>query len=232
MLEFVVASRVAGDRKLRLYACACARPLWPLLADERSRSAVAAAERYADGMASEAELAAVYAAAYEVHAATFPKVDFADRDARDAWFERHLEVLGANADAGHPALHAANAAAEEVGYAAFGSSPMPGDSAYLARSAECIPILTDIFGSWPFRPLPPLDSAWLAWNDGIVRRLAEAAYEHRSLPSGELATARLAVLGDALLDAGCTDAEILAHLRGLGPHVRGCSAVDLLTGKE
>jgi hypothetical protein len=34
------------------------------------------------------------------------------------------------------------------------------------------------------------------------------------------------------VDAGCTDAELLAHLRGPGPHVRGDWAPDLLLGRE
>jgi hypothetical protein len=42
----------------------------------------------------------------------------------------------------------------------------------------------------------------------------------------------LARLADALEDAGCTDPELLGHLRSPGPHVRGCWAVDLVLGKE
>ena len=42
---------------------------------------------------------------------------------------------------------------------------------------------------------------------------------------------RLAVLSDALEEAGCTDADFLFHLRSEGPHVRGCWALDLLLGK-
>jgi hypothetical protein len=76
----------------------------------------------------------------------------------------------------------------------------------------------------PFRPVS-LDPAWLAWNDGTVVRLAQAIYDGRAFD-------RLPVLADALEDAGCTDAGILGHLRGPGPHVRGCWAVDLLLGKE
>jgi hypothetical protein len=38
-------------------------------------------------------------------------------------------------------------------------------------------------------------------------------------------------LVDALEDAGCWDAELLAHLPLPGPHVRGRRAVDLLLGK-
>jgi hypothetical protein len=40
--------------------------------------------------------------------------------------------------------------------------------------------------------------------------------------------ARLVVLADALEEAGCQDWEFLAHLRGPGPHVRGCWALDLI----
>jgi hypothetical protein len=51
-----------------------------------------------------------------------------------------------------------------------------------------------------------------------VPRLASAAYEDRLLPAGTLDPARLTVLADALEDAGCSDAELLGHLRGPGPH--------------
>jgi hypothetical protein len=42
---------------------------------------------------------------------------------------------------------------------------------------------------------------------------------------------RLPILADALQDAGCDSAEVLAHCRGPGPHVRGYWVVDLLLGK-
>jgi hypothetical protein len=40
------------------------------------------------------------------------------------------------------------------------------------------------------------------------------------------------VWADAPEEAGYTDPEILTHLRGPGPHVRGCWVVDLLLGKH
>jgi hypothetical protein len=52
------------------------------------------------------------------------------------------------------------------------------------------------------------------------------------MAEGTLDPARLTVLADALEDAGCTDADLLGHLRSPGPHVRGCWAVDLVLGKE
>jgi hypothetical protein len=44
-----------SDRKLRLFMCACCRRIWNLFKDDRCREAVATAERYADGLASEEE---------------------------------------------------------------------------------------------------------------------------------------------------------------------------------
>jgi hypothetical protein len=64
-----------------------------------------------------------------------------------------------------------------------------------------------------------------------VRHLAEGIYEERQMPVGTLDTARLAILADALIDAGCDDAELIQHCRSAGPHVRGCWAVDLILGK-
>lgn len=90
--------------------------------------------------------------------------------------------------------------------------------------------LRDIFGN-PFRPVTT-DQSWLAWNDGTTVKLAQAIYDERELPSGHLDSGRLAILADALEDAGCTNQDILGHCRGPGPHVRGCWVVDLLLGKE
>jgi hypothetical protein len=92
------------------------------------------------------------------------------------------------------------------------------------RAAQCH-LLREVFGP-PFRPVPVAP----AWQTRIVVQLAQAAYDERQLPSGHLDPARLAVLADALEAAGATG-EIVAHLWGPGPHVRGCWAVDLTLGK-
>jgi hypothetical protein len=91
-------------------------------------------------------------------------------------------------------------------------------------------LLRCVFGN-PFRPSASLPPAVLAWNDVTVRRIAEASYEQRHLPEGTLDNARLAILADALLDAGCDNEELIAHCRQPGPHYRGCWPVDAILGK-
>jgi hypothetical protein len=90
-----------------------------------------------------------------------------------------------------------------------------------ARGSQA-PLIRDILGN-PFRPIT-IDPVWTAWNDQTVPRIAQAIYADRTFD-------HLPILADALEDAGCSDADILAHCRGPGPHVRGCWVVDLLLGK-
>ena len=52
----------------------------------------------------------------------------------------------------------------------------------------------------------PANPAWLTWNNGTVRHLAQRIRE-----TGE--TVLMPVLADALEEAGCTDAALLAHCR-------------------
>jgi hypothetical protein len=93
-------------------------------------------------------------------------------------------------------------------------------------------LLRCIIGN-PFRPRPALPPDLLAWQDATIFRLAQAAYNERPLPAGHLDVHRLAVLSDALEEAGLPlDNELLLHLRRPGSHVRGCFAVDAILGLE
>jgi hypothetical protein len=88
-------------------------------------------------------------------------------------------------------------------------------------------LLRDLFGN-PFRPAI-IEQAWCTSD---VLALARAAYQERLLPGGDLDGARLAVLADALEEAGCDNGAILHHLRQGGVHVRGCWAVDLFVRRR
>ena len=67
--------------------------------------------------------------------------------------------------------------------------------------------------------VPPDSPADLA---GLLEERGLHFQRHTDLP----------ILADALEDAGCADAAILAHCREPGEHVRGCWVVDLLTGRR
>lgn len=111
-------------------------------------------------------------------------------------------------------------AADAAAVAAAGAAEGPAWEA--ERRAKAV-LLHELFGN-PFRSLAA-DPAWLTAD---VVRLAQAAYDERQMPEGTLDTARLAILADALLDAGSEDAELIAHCRQPGPHVRGCWALDAI----
>jgi hypothetical protein len=82
-------------------------------------------------------------------------------------------------------------------------------------------LVRDIFGLTPFRP-QSVDPSCLT---PAVIEIAKAIYENRSFD-------RLPELPDALAEGGCNKEETLRHLRGKGPHVRGCWALDIVLGKE
>jgi hypothetical protein len=205
----------AGTRTVRLFACACCRRIWPLLADDRDRQAVEVAEGDAEGQGP-------------------PGPREADRSTpAGAAVTTCLAVVGGNPNStwltglSLVAEQAAMAAAD----AALGGPRGKVDQAaweavFDAELAAQCRALRDIAGN-PFR----LVTVSPACTTPQVVALAQAAYDERELPAGTLDPRRLAVLADALEDAGCTDPDLLNHLRGPGPHYRGCWAVDLLLGK-
>jgi hypothetical protein len=193
----------ASARKWRLLACAALRApdVWPLLVSNSSRRAVEVSEAFAEGAASGEDLTRARKCAYS---ATY------------SWLVRSREQRGAAAVAHNLCWHDAQLLMEGV-------------FAWNARGAESlVPVgmIREVIGN-PFRPAT-LHRAWLT---PTVASFALAAYDERSLPSGELDTVRLPVLADALEEAGCIDADVFSHLRSPGPHVRGCWALDLILGK-
>jgi hypothetical protein len=102
-------------------------------------------------------------------------------------------------------------------------SAFAGGSLHKNEQVAQAAIVRDIFGN-PFRPAT-LAKSWLASKGRTAQALAQTIYDDRAFD-------RLPILADALEDAGCTDAAILEHCRGPGPHVRGCWVVDLLLGKS
>jgi hypothetical protein len=201
----------ASDRKLRLFACACLRRVWRLLPDDCNRDLVTAVEDR----------------------------PHATRDDPELW----EAIVASSRREGECRDHPAYWAAKYLGRGFYKLSPFASAVVVALRVAESVPQGTRrraeratqaawarcIFGN-PFRPVA-IDPACLAWHGGAPVKLAQALYEERELPSGHLDAGRLAVLADMLEEAGATDPLLLGHLRSPGPHVRGCFAVDALTGR-
>ncbi|QEL16162.1 hypothetical protein [Limnoglobus roseus] len=199
MLEFLKGK--TSDRKLRLLGIALARASWSRLEDERSRRAIEAAERFADGM--------IDATAME------PVVD-------GAWDVRD-ELWDAGPESHDDRLWLAEAAALTASIYEWSITfDRPGSQAadypFWPISPTHCELIRDIFGN-PFRPIA-VDPSWLS-----SAAIAHGIYDDKAFD-------RLAILADALQDAGCENADILSHCRSDGPHVRGCWVVDLVLGKE
>jgi hypothetical protein len=215
MIDFLQLGGKVSERKFRLFNAACCRLFFRYVQDERFREAVEAAERYADGLTSKAAL----------------------RRSRQA-VRAARQGLGANragTGAGWVAYWLAEVGAAPEAYTWLGKEIdrlAPAIQGWMDDLSTRNALLRDVVGTLPFRTPPAIASGVLAWNGGTVTTMANAIYANRDLPSGHLDTARLAVLADALEEAGCDQADLLAHLRGPGPHVRGCWVVDLLLGKE
>jgi hypothetical protein len=221
MMAFSVRDRLS-DRQLRLFGCACVRGVWEDLPDDALRLAIEACERFADGLAAVEELRA----ARELADGTYEGLGdiIADHGAiavtalcePKPWFP-----MGEGSCGGVAAVAAEACFNEEI----------PWHVAWArAKEAHCH-LLRDMLGN-PFGTSPPLPPGVLAWHDRAVPRMAQAIYNERKMPEGTLDTKRLAILADALLDAGCEDEDLIAHCRSEGPHVRGCWAIDLILGRS
>jgi hypothetical protein len=230
MTSFVENRPVKRRRKLRLLAVAYCWRVAHLMTDERSRLAVEVAERFADDTATRSELATRCSAA---------RVAIAHTDAESSAYFAARCAVNERITPAHTLTHTASAVGSAALWAASAvrcevnrqtNSEADSKAAEDAERCAQISLLRDIFGN-PFRPSPPLPPAVLAWNDGTIPRIAQAIYEERRMPEGTFDTARLAILADALLDAGCEDEALIKHCREPGPHVRGCWAVDLILGK-
>jgi hypothetical protein len=208
MLRYL--ARRASGRKFRLFAQACWQRLAHLLTDERLRDYVLVLEGHADGLVGATELAGARAAARTAHRQLTAA---SGHNTREAGVSRSLLKWGRYRKAETVARNASWAGCEAA---------WAGDWAVAAEKKAQCDLLRDIVGN-PFRP-SAVDPSWAVWNDGLVVKLAAAAYEERAFD-------RLPVLADALEEAGCTDAVLLDRLRGPGPHALGCHALDAVLGK-
>jgi hypothetical protein len=209
-----------SPRKLRLACVGYCRCRWELL-HPLSRQAVEVAERYADGLATTEEL---------LHARWLADSQSCTEDAlhQDLRMELCIPHLTPEEEESLNTRFAQQS--DRLGAAMMAHlccwdwtvNDLLLDQWY-TEHRELAALLRDIFGNpWPPVSLVP---GWLSWHDGYVQRLAETIYASHDFSA-------MPILADALEEAGCTEAALLGHLRGPGPHVRGCWALDAILGKE
>jgi hypothetical protein len=204
----------AGTRKLLLLAVALCRRIWDRFPYDDCRHAVEAVERLADHAHVDGE---DYSIAADADAAMtrlqegYARVHLADLGPRGAY-------LAATACGGM--WHDPDGLIEQVaGAAAIAAAGAAEGPAWEAERRAQAGLLRELLGN-PFRPV----AVGRSWLTSDVIGLAGGIYEDRAFE-------RLPILSDALEEAGCNHADILAHCRDEGPHVRGCWVVDLLLGK-
>jgi hypothetical protein len=215
----------ASNRKQWLYAVGCCRRHEALFAHLSIRPTIETAERYADGLATGEELDRAYAetstrpldggnvAFYAIHAGLALTRDLVRATAEFPQIPPARWAIDADEVSGLIAEAVISLAVRDGGDTA-------GRTAAMAERAAQTHLLREIIGN-PFSPVA-FDPSW---RTSTAVALAEGIYADRAFD-------RLPILADALEDAGCDAAELLAHLRGDGPHVRGCWALDLVLGKS
>jgi hypothetical protein len=177
-------------------------------------NALSVSEQFADGLADRATLEASLVPVSQLVEPIPLDAEMAQSVFGQIDIDRELSLVQILLSMG-PGLNAEHLAIRAVGVVA------PQNAAGEMRQQAHI--LRDIFGN-PIR-LAATGPGWRVVNGSSTANLARALYDERSFD-------RLPMLADALEDAGCTDAELLGHLRGPGPHVRGCWAVDLVLGRS
>jgi hypothetical protein len=210
MLEFLRGK--VSDRKLRLFACACCRFTFSVLAEDFDRSIeeiIEAMEWYAEGLAGEdlRQDAERQARLIECGPALIDDLVF--------------PALTATASTVVSATDVWTSLVDYVEQLDDEDWRNPGAVKLISFGRQA---LNDIIGPFPFRCVT-LKPSWLAWNDGTIPKLAQGIHDDRAFD-------RLPLLADALSDAGCDDDDILAHCRQQGKHVWGCWPVDLLLDKK
>ena len=221
----------AGERKMRLFACACCRRHSHRVEGTYAAKAIEVVEEYVDGRASSKRL--VIANRFGQRAAERFHDQFQETGEVAADIA-HVHASACGAAAGrvrtdHPPCDIARQA---VIYATMACAhEMVGDVRLYysgdwkrfqaAELALHTATLREIFGN-PFRPIAFVP----AWRTTDTMLLARGIYDDRAFD-------RMPILADALQEAGCDSDELLNHLRDPdAAHVCGCWALDLVLGKE
>jgi hypothetical protein len=203
-----------SQRNLRLFLIACCFHIREGLKSPRVPEILHLAERYADGLASNAEREAGYQIAIRSSNSRVKAVS--------ALLAHPLLICDAVTFANWVSRQAFRIAAARDRQQNIAN---PGGWSKAERDEQHAQarLIGDIFGIPGAQKT--IDPRWLGWNEGCVVRIAQGIYDDKRFQD-------MPILADALLDAGCDDEVILAHCREPGEHVRGCWVIDLVLGKS
>jgi hypothetical protein len=205
-----------------LYGVATCRRFWDRLPGAEARTAVETLEAYIEGQAAWRDVVAARRRASEAHTHT----------AAEAFEQRPVATRLAEVHVGYY-WELVEFTLNQCAFLGGVELPHAYDTGYNWIVVGLRPDLQAGFADPEQAALVRCVFGGAERRSGLVRRqvtatavgLARAMYDARDF-SGML------ILADALQDAGCEDADILAHCLGPGPHVRGCWVVDSLLGKK
>ena len=230
MLAFLIGSGNTSERKLRLFAVACCRRIWPLIRNPKHKIVIETAERYADGdlsfQALQESLQLIgnpqhrrtAAAAYACCMPVAPRCHCEGPLVFQRDYRGGIYACGADLRCPYYEPYWSGLAGAPFAAVATIKVPDPWPERYL----QCR-LLRDL--CLPFQATPVPASRWLAWHDRLIVSMAQKMYDSRDFSD-------MPVLADALEEAGCTNLDVLSHCRSKSDHVRGCWLIDLLLNKE
>jgi hypothetical protein len=219
MLWFL-ADQKGHSRHINLWIVACCRQVEHLVDSLEIQKAIDAAERYAEEAIQRTTMQTWIRRARRARRELSPELPTEKKQACEA-VSKALWYLVSYPNGYNPTKIAQALVTEARHTGPWGLVKSPDLLKPIER--RLVDLLRDMVGN-PFQPRPVGNPAWLEANGGLAGRLANSIYEEKRF-------AEVPILADALEDAGCTEKVILEHLRGPGPHARGCWALNVVLGK-
>ena len=206
---------VATNRQMILWACACCRRIGHLFHDPGCLSAILAAEEFADGDLTYKDLIAVSNDGSKWHSETLYASGAASVRSFVTQSCSHL-IEGVDSAFDGTETPFLVPADDATRWAVSAIREHAGKRAADREKITQCSILRDILGN-PFRPV----HCSAHWQTTAVTALANETYDDRRFSN-------LPEIATALIEAGCDNADILAHCRSEKPHARGCWVVDMI----
>ncbi len=257
MLDWVTKSSLPGlsnvppsDRKLRLFACAVERAWWidGAIMDRKTLACVKIVEAWADGHLDNPGIHTAVSWLCDPMAHDAARYTLANRDhpsQRPAFAALLREIVG---NPFRPVTLPKDEVVKHVAKVRAAGSVAPGVVMGCSWLTPTVLLLAQV--AYDERKRKCNDcrgKGGLEYEPGCVISECSTCHGTGTINDGTLDPFRLALVADALEEAGCTDEGLMMHLRGKeqmygasptiwqplpGPHVRGCWALDLILGKE